>query len=139
MMDNKEDIIKRLSKSGLKCTRQRMNVINVMLESDMPMTADMIFSKTDKVSLSTVYRILEKFMELGIVTRENFLGTTETYYEIAAMKHRHYAICLGCHEMRYIDTCPVHDTKINNFTVTGHRLELFGYCDKCAQNGQRGN
>ena len=53
------------------------------------------------------------------------------YYELTVDRHRHYAICLGCHEMHSIDLCPLSDTHISNFTITGHRLELYGYCDKC--------
>ena len=45
--------------------------------------------------------------------------------------HRHYAICLGCHSMKYIDICPVHSPDIDDFTVTGHKLEIYGYCNKC--------
>lgn len=133
MMDT-ETISKLLSDNGLKCTRQRLDVLKTLTSSNSPMTADMIFSQLNNISLSTVYRILEKFEENGIVTREIISGSTEIYYESAMMKHRHYAVCLGCHEMRYIDACPVHDTQISNFTVTGHRLELYGYCDKCRQS-----
>lgn len=130
----KESISKLISEHGLKCTRQRLDVLGALVNSSSPMTADMIFSKLHNISLSTVYRILDKFEESGIVIREAFGKSSEMYYETVLMSHRHYAFCLGCHKMQYIDGCPVHDTKVNNFTVTGHRLELYGYCDECEKS-----
>lgn len=125
------DITGLLSGYGMKCTRQRVDVMRTLVNSNAPMSAEMIFSQLKNVSLSTVYRILERFTADGIVTRCVFNGSSEIYYEPSSVKHRHYTVCLGCHEVRYIDTCPVHDTAINNFTVTGHRVEFYGYCDKC--------
>ena len=121
-----------LTGAGLKRTKQREALLELLKNADKPMTAEMIYENTKNMSRSTVYRTLEKFLEKGIVTRGVVHDGDKLYYELACMGHRHYAICLGCHEMRYIDICPMHDAHINNFTVTGHKLELYGYCDKCA-------
>ena len=127
-----EEIMRLLSDKGLKCTRQRLDVLHALADASSPMSADMIFSKLSRISLSTVYRILEKFTECSIVTRDVCGKGSEIYYELACMSHRHYAVCLGCHEVRYVESCPVHKTRIDGFTVTGHRLELYGYCSKCS-------
>ena len=121
-----------LTGAGLKHTKQRKALLELLKNADKPMTAEMIYENTKNMSRSTVYRTLEKFLEKGIVTRGVVQDGDKLYYELACMGHRHYAICLGCHEMRYIDVCPMHDAKVSNFTVTGHKLELYGYCDKCA-------
>ena len=113
-----EDINSILSKVGLKCTKQRISVMQVLSDADAPLTVENIYDKVDGMSLSTVYRIAEKLCEKGIVSKHT-------------IQHRHYAICLGCKEMRYVDICPVHSPHIDNFTVTGHKLEIYGYCDKC--------
>ena len=122
---------KLLSDNGLKCTKQRIEVINELIKANAPLTADMIYSGLEKISLSTVYRILEKLEGKEIVERYLFANSMEVHYELSANKHKHYAVCLSCNEMHEIDICPVHDTKLDNFTVTGHRVELYGYCDKC--------
>ena len=85
-----EDINSILSKVGLKCTKQRISVMQVLSDADAPLTVENIYDKVDGMSLSTVYRIAEKLCEKVIVS-----------------KH------------------------IDNFTVTGHKLEIYGYCDKC--------
>lgn len=87
---------------------------------------------SEGMSLSTVYRIVEKLYEKGIVNKNTIQDSDKFYYEMSADKHRHYAICLGCGGMKYVDICPVHTPEIDNFTVTGHKLEIYGYCDRCA-------
>lgn len=127
------EISEMLSQKGLKCTRQRMEILTVLRNADAPVTAETIFSQLSRLSLSTVYRTLEKFTEAGIVSKQIFGSGNEMYYELTFMKHRHYAVCLSCHRVRYLDGCPVKEIGMNGFTVTGHRLELFGYCSDCSK------
>lgn len=126
------DISKTLSDIGLKCTKQRVEVMEILSRANAPMTAENIYANAEGISLSTVYRIAEKLVEKGVATKNTIRDSDKFYYEIADNKHRHYAICLGCGGMRYVDICPVHSLKISNFEVTGHKLEIYGYCDECA-------
>lgn len=125
------DINEILSRAGLKCTRQRVRVMEVLSNAPSPMSAEKIFAAAEDMSLSTVYRIVEKLCEKGIVSKSTIRNSDKFYYEMVADKHRHYAICLECGDMKYIDICPVHPPVIEDFTVTGHKLEIYGYCAKC--------
>ena len=125
------DINKILTDAGLKCTTQRIEVMEILSRANVPMTAENIFEKSEGISLSTVYRIAEKLAQKGIVTKNTIRDSDKYYYELAMGGHRHYAICLGCGKMKYVDICPVHDLKIDGFTVTGHKLEIYGYCSDC--------
>lgn len=125
------EINEMLSNVGLKCTKQRINVMEVLTNAKSPLTAENIYEMSEGMSLSTVYRIVERLCEKGIVNKNTIQDSDKFYYEMSAEKHRHYAICLGCGDMRYVDICPVHAPEIDNFTVTGHKLEIYGYCDKC--------
>ena len=116
---------------GIKQTRQRLAVLNALKNADAPMTAEQIFEKVDGMSLSTVYRTLDCFRENGIASCESIRNSSELYYALVDNRHRHFAICLCCNKMKYVDICPVHDMNVDNFTVTGHKLELYGYCDEC--------
>ncbi len=127
------DIEKTLFDVGLKCTKQRIGLIEILSCASEPLTAEEIFEKADGISLSTVYRICEKLCEKGIVNKNTIQDSDKFYYEIADPAHKHHAICLGCKSMKYIDICPVHSPNIDNFTVTGHKLEIYGYCDKCKE------
>ena len=129
------DINEILSDVGLKCTRQRISVMEVLSAAKSPLTAENIYEMSEGMSLSTVYRIVERLCEKGIVNKNTIQDSDKFYYEMSAEKHRHYAICLGCGSMRYVDICPVHTLEIDNFTVTGYKLEIYGYCDKCRSKG----
>lgn len=123
---------KILSDVGLKCTRQRITVMKILYDAASPLTAESIFEKADGMSLSTVYRIAEKLCEKGIINKNTIRDSDKFYYEMVFGEHKHHAICLGCKSMKYVDVCPVHSPHIDNFTVTGHKLEIYGYCDKCS-------
>lgn len=125
------EINKILSDIGLKCTKQRVKVLEALESASSPLPVEEIYEKAGGLSLSTVYRTLEKLTEKGVIKKNTIQDSGRYYYEMASGKHRHYAICLGCKSMRYVDVCPVLTPEIAGFTVTGHKLEIYGYCDKC--------
>ena len=88
-----EDINSILSKVGLKCTKQRISVMQVLSDADAPLTVENIYDKVDGMSLSTVYRIAEKLCEKGIVSKHTIQDSDKFYYELINGEHRHYAIC----------------------------------------------
>lgn len=118
---------------GIKKTGHRETVLKIIKESKIPMTAEDIFKSTDGMSLATVYRALEKFCESGVLTKISVGDDEKKYYEIASDTHRHYAVCLKCRHLEYIDFCPIGNISLKDFDVTGHRLELYGYCRKCRE------
>lgn len=123
-----------LNKAGLKCTSQRIQIIEILKESCLPVTAEEIFKNTSRISLSTVYRALDLFCEKGITEKESIFNSSELYYRLKTNMHCHYAICLNCHKISRISECPVHEIhNIDGFTVTGHKLEIYGYCPECAK------
>lgn len=122
---------------GVKRTRQREGVLNVLENAEKPLSAMEICSRIDGGAawLSTVYRVLELFEAKGIVNRISVLNSDMAAYELAHSRHKHYAICLGCHKIVSMEDCPVEKLapKIGEpgFHVTGHNLELYGYCKNC--------
>lgn len=116
---------------GMKRTAHREEIIDILEKSRIPMTAEDIFKEAENISLATVYRTIETFCQKGILTKISIGDDEKKYYELTSNKHRHYAVCLKCKRLEYIDICPVHDVFLNDFRITGHRLELYGYCKKC--------
>lgn len=119
---------------GIKRTEQREALLKILTESKVPMTAEEIFKNTIGISLATVYRTLEIFCEKGVLVKFSVGKDEKKYYEPAREAHRHYAVCLGCGRMEHVDVCPVHGIKLRDFEVTGHRLELYGYCAECKKS-----
>lgn len=136
-----EDSTGRLKRCGLKSTRQRREIIALLEHSTQPVSAEGIFfglrKQGETVSLSTVYRVLELLVEKKAVRRINTVEECGALFELDDM-HRHYLVCLGCHKMFPLDDCPLKSyekvlSEKTGFCVTGHSLEIYGYCRSCLE------
>ncbi|MCM1570040.1 MAG: transcriptional repressor [Roseburia sp.] len=124
---------------GLKWTRQRKQVYEILQEAKEPLSAVQIFGRLEKeaaeqYALSTVYRILAAFEERKLVNRITWMGDT-VVYERNRGEHTHYAVCLDCRRRIPLEHCPFADIPLEketgDFTITAHKLELYGYCRDC--------
>ncbi len=128
---------------GLKWTKQRKSVYRVLKEATEPLNASRIYHLAEKsaggeeYALSTVYRILTAFEEKGLVERNVCLEDGSVVYTLTRDGHTHYAVCLGCRRRIPMQSCPfahIHlEKETEGFIVTGHRLELYGYCRECGR------
>ena len=125
---------------GIKWTKQRKAVYEVLWQAKEPLSAVQIYHGMDReeqsaYAVSTVYRILATFEEKGIVNKTTWMGDGTVVYELNRGEHTHYAVCLECHKRIALSACPfahVHlEQETEDFTVTGHKLELYGYCKEC--------
>lgn len=129
---------------GMKWTKQRKNVYTVLQGAEEPLSAVQIYRLAEKLAegedyaLSTIYRILAFFEEKGMVSKNTWMGDGTIVYELNRGGHTHYAVCLECHKRIALQSCPfahMHlDQNTGDFTVTGHKLELYGYCKDCKKN-----
>lgn len=130
--------------AGIKWTKQRKCVYEILKEASEPISAVQIYQQIVQregqvpYAVSTVYRILGVFEEKGIVLKDTRSEDGNTVYELDRGEHTHYAVCLECHKRIPLKSCPfahVHlDAQAGDFTVTGHRLELYGYCGECGKS-----
>ena len=85
------------------------------------------------------------FEEKDIVTKTNWMGDGTLVYELNKGEHTHYAVCLNCHKRIPLHVCPFEHMHVRtskeetgleqeDFVVTGHKLELYGYCGKCRKS-----
>ena len=127
--------------SDIKKTKQREEIFRILSEASKPLSAVEIYHRLIKTmenanfAISTVYRALMAFEEKGYVTKSTLTGQDMSYYEWSQGQHKHYAVCLKCHKLIPLKSCPFEharlDTYEDDFTITGHKLELYGYCRKC--------
>lgn len=135
-MDDKNEI----HSYGLKKTKPRDSVLFVLEHAKKPLSAMEICSEIEKKGdtawLSTVYRILDLFVKKGVAVKMTIMNTEMAVYELNRFQHKHYAICLGCHKILSMENCPMEKftpkIKDTNFQVTGHNLEVYGYCSECS-------
>lgn len=133
---------------GLKWTKQRKNIYRVLWEASEPLSAVQIYNLSvkradgEEYALSTIYRIMAAFEEKGLVEKTTWMGGGTVLYALNRGEHTHYAICLECHKRIPLQSCPcihIHpEREVEDFTVTGHKLELYGYCNTC-KNSDKAN
>lgn len=135
------DVPKKEYPAGIKWTKQRKRVYDILDSSVEPMSAIQIYQRILRegeadYAVSTVYRILAAFEEKSLVSRDIWPQDGTVFYELNRGGHTHYAVCLECRRRIPLSACPfthMHlDTGAEDFLVTGHRIELYGYCKECA-------
>lgn len=139
-MDSENGFREILRHAGLKHTKQRASILKMLTESDQPVSAEQVFLELQKNSinanLSTVYRILESLASKGIVLKTSIGSDTKALFEMNSSVHKHRLICINCREMTAVEGCPLEEYEKllkdrTGFDVTGHKLEIYGYCEKC--------
>lgn len=132
-----ENLLRKLSKSGYKITPQRRLILE-FLQHHRHQSADDICAalkaKEPNISLGTVYRNLTLLISLGVVNGLDFKDG-RIRYEINDY-HHHHLVCLGCGHTVEFPGCNLEAAlkgtiDRNSFQVTGHSLEVFGYCPAC--------
>lgn len=127
---------------GIKNTKQRNLVFDILNKSDCPISAENIFSQVTSIdptiNLSTIYRVLETFVTKGLVLKSSMMGSNNAAFELNRRNHKHQLICLRCNKTIPIDFCPLKSfqqsiEETTDFDITGHNLEMFGYCPECKE------
>ncbi len=70
----KEIIIKNLKRNGHRLTKQRLTLINIILENNCASCKEIYYkaSKVDrKIGVATTYRMVRLLEEIGAITRDN--------------------------------------------------------------------
>lgn len=88
-----------LRRAGLRVTPQRMMVLAALAAGEGHMTADEIFDLVRReypfLNRSTVYRTLDRLVELGLVAVTD-LGEGVRQYELMGTQPHHHLICQRC-------------------------------------------
>jgi Fe2+ or Zn2+ uptake regulation protein len=99
-------------------------------------TADELYARVRRqarpIGLATVYRALEAFVRDGVI-EPIYVGDGKVRYGLAS-KHHDHVVCLSCGGWEPLQTCLVPRaprTVASGFKVTGHQVELYGYCVRC--------
>ncbi|MBC7960343.1 MAG: transcriptional repressor [Vallitaleaceae bacterium] len=129
-----------LTNNGVKNTKHRDAILEVMEKSERPLTAEDIFliikGNGGTTCLSTVYRTMEMFENKGLVIKSNSVDDGKSRYERNTLEHKHHVVCVACHKIIVIDECPFAEFESTlrqkiNFEITGHKFEIYGRCNEC--------
>lgn len=145
-MISREIMEKTLKSGGYKLTNQRKAILDVLFEQQEHfLSAEEIYMETKKkyapTNFSTIYRNLEIFVKLDLIHKMSIRDEAYSYGLICNASHHHHIICRGCGKTEVIDFCPLEEifkkTNPKGFTLTDHKFELYGYCEKCKKPKQK--
>ena len=130
---------RELSLSGLRATSQRGLVLDIIRRGGRHLDADEIYrqarKKEPRISLSTVYRSLQRFKELGLVDEFHF-DEDHHHYEAKAASEHHHLMCVGCGKIVEFDYDLLGDIarsvpEAGGFEIMQAELRVAGYCAEC--------
>ena len=130
-----------LKQVGLKVTHPRVIILNILQKlTEQHVSAEdvykLLLDSNEYIGLATVYRVLNKFDEAGVVDRHHFEGG-KSLFELSNEKHHDHLICLKCGKIiEFEDDIIEQRQKIvaNKYKMklTNHSLYLYGECkDNC--------
>ncbi len=125
---------------GLKNTPQRRAIVDVFFSSDNHLSTEELYDQVRKadsgIGQATVYRTLKLLCEAGLAREMHFGDGIARYEPIVDDTHHDHLICKSCGK-----NLEVVDEKIerlqedlarrHGFTLTSHRMYLYGVCSDC--------
>lgn len=132
-------VLAMVRQHGYRLTPQRRAILSALCRSASPVSAGEVYEEIKDrlggMSVDTVYRNLNQMAEAGIVVAIH-AGREVLRFELQVGDHHHHFVCLACHRIFCIPLCPF-ETPVSvsvdghAFKVTGHSLEVYGYCSQC--------
>lgn len=127
-----------LRQYGFKVTRARVKVLERLERAKQPMTAQELHAALAdaKMDLATVYRSLNKFADVGLISRVQ-LGDEFDRFEFVKHHHHHHIVCNSCGKVSEIELCNLDALSSEIAQKTGfrniaHQVVFRGDCQDCA-------
>lgn len=136
--DKVNSFINRCKKLGIKVTPQRIAIYKELADTDEHPSTEIIYKKILKyypnISLTTVYRTLETFEKLGLVSVVNVLYNAARYD--ANLEPHHHLVCVMCKKVEdfYDDSLAnlnIPQKSLLEYKLLGYTIQLNGICSDC--------
>jgi Fur family ferric uptake transcriptional regulator len=133
-----------IARQGLKSTRQRDLIVEAFLAKDGHWSVEELLERVrredKRVSSATVYRTMKLLADCGLAASRHFDDGQARYEAVVGRHHHDHLICTGCHaivefEDERIEALQLAVARRHGFTVTDHKLELYGLCEACRGKG----
>ena len=129
--------IERSKELGLKVTPQRVAIYKELAKTDEHPSTEVIHKNIKKyypnISLTTVYRTLETFENIGLISVVNLLYNAARYD--ANMKSHHHIVCTKCKKIEDIYDESINYSEltanIDNYEISGYSVLFNGLCKDC--------
>ena len=128
---------------GKRVTAQRALLLELIRQGKRHLDAEELYRRAKKkqprLSLSTVYRTLQLFKELGLVEEHHF-DEAHHHYEAKSPVEHHHLVCLSCGKIIEFE-CP-QSKRIKQdvgsdygFHILHAEVRLEGLCSECRGEG----
>lgn len=127
-----------LAKHHLKVTKQREVILDAFLRNEH-VTAEQLYRMLGRhkphIGLATIYRTLNLLCESGIAQERHF-GSQTHYDNVVHKRHHDHMICTQCGAIIEFENCDIERLQDqvaarHGFTISTHKLELYGLCSQC--------
>ena len=122
-------------------TSQRRLLLDLLNQSEGHLDADELFrlakEREPRISLSTVYRNLSLFKELGLI-QQRHLADEHHHYEVKGKREHYHLVCLNCGKVVEFQS-PLAKrmkediSKRTGFEILDGDIRLNGYCERCCR------
>jgi Fur family ferric uptake transcriptional regulator len=138
-----EQVEEFLRRYRYKLTGARKEIIRILNASDRPLSVQEIHQQLNDntADLASVYRTINLFCDLGVITKLDFQEKLYRYeLSDAFTRHHHHLICKQCGSVANVfEQClpaGVEEQifKQEGFTVESHILEFYGICKECTHS-----
>jgi Fur family transcriptional regulator, ferric uptake regulator len=144
----RERLARWIAERGLKSTRQRDLIVDTFFNATGHLSVDELLAEVSRrdahIGAATVYRTMKILTDAGLASARHF-DDGQTRYEAALDRHHHdHLICTSCHaiiefENERIEELQDQVAHQHGFTVTRHKLELYGLCVDCRSRQASGS
>jgi len=138
-----ENYLEILRQHKQKKTPKRVEILLIMQQSNSYFSPleiwDILKEKFQKAGLPTVYRILQQFQEIGIVSSIQ-KDDNQLYYFLCSTQHdHHHFICRKCHKVSCVEYCNFDAIKQLvedqlQSKAESHILQIEGLCKECRES-----
>ena len=140
------EIVCLLKNLNLKATPKRIALLDILKKESTYLSPEEIWHKMKKrfgrVGLPTIYRILEEFSEVDVISKIAHPNRQLYYYYCKNSHHHHHFVCLSCRNVADIDLCILKDLeKEVAETLEGkmlsHIMQVNGLCKVCLKRSEQ--
>jgi Fur family ferric uptake transcriptional regulator len=143
-----ETIKDSLKKRGIRLTRQRQILLELIDSSGQHLDAERLYNlaqkRDPKLNRVTVYRTLKLLKESGLVDELDLMhyDGDQHYYETRRKREHAHVVCLGCGKVEEFFGEPLKTIRQQVETSLGYevaiaRTEIGGYCPNCQVRRRR--
>jgi Fur family ferric uptake transcriptional regulator len=140
MTSAKEHFAAYLKAHRIKHSAPRELVVGIFLDCERHVTATelakLVQEKHPRVGITTVYRTLKLICDSGLAREVDFGEGIVRYEHDYGHHHHDHLICVKCGSFIEIHSEAIESAqeliaKQHNFSLTSHRLVLYGICSHC--------